>query len=118
MMRSFFCSLFVITFFLTSCVRTDSEEELTIFLQEKGAEIAPSMFGVFFEEINHAGDGGLYAELVKNRSFEELEMPDGYRAEGDRLIPKQVHNHVTGQISDGTFRWTTEPVPGWSLNTE
>ncbi|RYG47676.1 alpha-N-arabinofuranosidase, partial [bacterium] len=32
---------------------------------------ASSMYGVFFEEINHAGDGGIYSELVKNRSFRE-----------------------------------------------
>ena len=35
-----------------------------------GAAISPQMFGVFFEDINFAADGGLYPELVKNRSFE------------------------------------------------
>lgn len=35
-----------------------------------GAAIQPTMYGVFFEDINYAADGGLYAELVKNRSFE------------------------------------------------
>jgi alpha-L-arabinofuranosidase len=35
-----------------------------------GAAISPGMFGVFFEDINFAADGGLYPELVKNRSFE------------------------------------------------
>ncbi len=35
-----------------------------------GATISPSMFGIFFEDINFAADGGLYPELVKNRSFE------------------------------------------------
>ena len=35
-----------------------------------GAEIQPTMYGLFFEDINYAADGGLYAELVKNRSFE------------------------------------------------
>lgn len=34
-----------------------------------GAEIQPTMWGIFFEDINFAADGGLYAELVKNRSF-------------------------------------------------
>src|SRR5690606_38407093 len=33
-------------------------------------EIQPTMYGIFFEDINFAADGGLYAELVKNRSFE------------------------------------------------
>jgi len=35
-----------------------------------GAVISPQMFGIFFEDINFAADGGLYPELVKNRSFE------------------------------------------------
>lgn len=35
-----------------------------------GADIPPTMYGIFFEDINYAADGGLYAELVKNRSFE------------------------------------------------
>lgn len=34
------------------------------------ANIQPTMYGIFFEDINFAADGGLYAELVKNRSFE------------------------------------------------
>ena len=35
-----------------------------------GAAIQPTMYGIFFEDINYAADGGLYGELVKNRSFE------------------------------------------------
>ena len=35
-----------------------------------GADISPTMFGVFFEDINFAADGGLYPERIKNRSFE------------------------------------------------
>ena len=33
-------------------------------------QISPDLFGVFFEDINYAADGGLYAELVQNRDFE------------------------------------------------
>lgn len=44
--------------------------ELVIQAGKPGAEIQPTMYGLFFEDINHAADGGLYAELVKNRSFE------------------------------------------------
>jgi alpha-L-arabinofuranosidase len=35
-----------------------------------GKQISPDLFGLFFEDINYAADGGLYAELVQNRSFE------------------------------------------------
>ncbi|PZX16093.1 alpha-N-arabinofuranosidase [Breznakibacter xylanolyticus] len=34
------------------------------------ADIQPTMYGIFFEDINFGADGGIYAELVKNRSFE------------------------------------------------
>jgi len=43
-----------------------------------GAEISPSMFGIFFEDINFGADGGLYPELVKNRSFEFQEPLTGW----------------------------------------
>ena len=37
---------------------------------QPGKDISPDLFGIFFEDINYAADGGLYAELVQNRSFE------------------------------------------------
>lgn len=42
---------------------------LSIYAGQKGAELG-DLFGIFFEDLNHAADGGLYAELVRNRSFE------------------------------------------------
>lgn len=44
--------------------------ELTISPSRKIRDISPMLYGVFFEDINYAGDGGLYAELIANRSFE------------------------------------------------
>jgi alpha-L-arabinofuranosidase len=43
---------------------------VSVSLDKPGAQISPSMWGVFFEDINLGADGGLYAELVKNNSFE------------------------------------------------
>lgn len=43
---------------------------LSIDLAQPGKSISPDLFGVFFEDLNYAADGGLYAELVQNRSFE------------------------------------------------
>jgi len=42
----------------------------TVKANEVKADIAPTMWGIFFEDINLGADGGIYAELVKNRSFE------------------------------------------------
>lgn len=44
---------------------------MTIDAQKRSAAISEHQYGLFFEEINHAGDGGLYAELIRNRSFED-----------------------------------------------
>ena len=49
--------------------------EMVIKTNKPGAEIQSTMYGLFFEDINYAADGGLYAELVKNRSFE---FPDRF----------------------------------------
>ena len=43
---------------------------MTVDVAKPTAKIHPTMYGVFFEDINFGADGGLYAELVKNRSFE------------------------------------------------
>lgn len=80
-------------------------EEVVVNLRQKGTDISSSMYGVFFEEINHAGDGGLYAELVQNRSFEEDEIPEGYRIEGTKLIPLAKPYHLTGEIRERSFEW-------------
>jgi hypothetical protein len=53
------------------------------------AAVNPRMYGVFFEEINHAGDGGLHAELVQNRDFEVHNAPPGSRFNGNALVTPQ-----------------------------
>lgn len=47
-----------------------------------GAKVQPTMYGIFFEDINYAADGGLYGELVKNRSFEFPQALMGWKAFG------------------------------------
>ena len=56
---------------LSASVCTAYAQDNTVTVQTKkiGAEIQPTMYGIFFEDINFGADGGLYAELVKNRSF-------------------------------------------------
>lgn len=56
--------------------------EMVIQTQKAGAEIQPTMYGLFFEDINYAADGGLYAELVKNRSFEFPQNLMGWKTFG------------------------------------
>ena len=55
--------------------------------KNRGQQVTEDHYGIFFEEINHAGDGGLYAELVRNRSFEEdMNSPLAWSAAGNATI--------------------------------
>ncbi len=45
--------------------------EVNIDTSQKGVDISPDMFGLFYEDINFAADGGLYGELIRNRSFDQ-----------------------------------------------
>src|SRR5215213_1394699 len=45
-------------------------KNIIVKVNEIKADVAPTMWGVFFEDINMGADGGIYAELIKNRSFE------------------------------------------------
>jgi len=47
-----------------------SAATVTIHLDQPAKPISPDLFGIFFEDLNDAADGGLYAELVQNRSFD------------------------------------------------
>jgi alpha-L-arabinofuranosidase len=56
--------------------------EMVVQTNKLGAPIQPTMYGLFFEDINYAADGGLYAELVKNRSFEFPQHLMGWNSYG------------------------------------
>ena len=51
-------------------LNAQNASQMVIQANKIGAEIQPTMYGHFFEDINFGADGGLYAELVKNRSFD------------------------------------------------
>ena len=56
---------------------------LELNIGKPGAPIQPTMYGIFFEDINYAADGGLYAELIKNRSFEFPNALQGWKPFGN-----------------------------------
>jgi len=49
------------------------DAKITIDVSKPGHAISPTLFGIFFEDINLSADGGLYPELVRNRSFEDAD---------------------------------------------
>jgi alpha-L-arabinofuranosidase len=61
---------------LEPAAATTASASLVIQADRPGPKVSPTLYGIFFEEINCAGDGGLYAEMVRNRSFEDSNQPD------------------------------------------
>jgi len=53
-----------------------AEANLTVEVDKPGHSISPTLWGIFFEDINLSADGGIYPELVRNRSFEDSDKPD------------------------------------------
>ena len=71
-------------FAFVSCLSLSAQSHLMeVNTKKLGAPVQPTMYGLFFEDINYAADGGLYGELVKNRSFEFPDHLMGWEAFGD-----------------------------------
>lgn len=75
-------SLFSIAAASVAIPASASSRTIDISLSRPGAAIQKTMYGIFFEDINFAADGGLYAEMVKNRSFEYPDRLQGWKTFG------------------------------------
>ena len=62
---------FLLAIMMTTALTTSAQVTIDIDANQRGPRISPTHYGIFFEDINHAADGGLYAELIRNRSFED-----------------------------------------------
>src|SRR6476659_11438006 len=71
---------------------------ITIDASKKEAPVASTLHGIFFEEISHAGEGGLYAELIQNRGFEEANLPPACKLEGRNLVPPRTPSYWDGRV--------------------
>jgi alpha-L-arabinofuranosidase len=67
-----------------------AQPSITVQTDKPGHALSPTLWGLFFEEINHAGDGGLYAELIENRSFEDAEKPEHWEIKADGEIQMEA----------------------------
>ena len=71
-------NIFIFSLLLIFSQFAMGQSRFTIDLSKKGIAISPTHYGIFFEDINHAADGGLYAELIRNRSFEDAAMLENW----------------------------------------
>ena len=97
---------------------TPSAGTITVDTTKPGATIPSNLYGIFFEEISHAGDGGLYAELIQNRGFEDSRLPPMSTLENGFVVPERTPHFDTGKPSEWRLRWNvTTDTPGWRLDS-
>lgn len=124
--------LFICTLFPCLIIIANAQTKINVIVNNTGASISSAMWGVFFEDINFAADGGLYAEMVKNRSF-EFPMPlmgwketNQNNQKGKILIINQSavnasntrFARVTVNASKGEYSLTNEGFRGMGFHKE
>lgn len=107
--------------FLFTTLSLLAQKKLTVDASKIIAPISPTMWGIFFEDINFAADGGLYAEMVKNRSF-EFPMPMMGWKEIKNGGNGKILMENTGNLSAANTRFAhitvTAPSGSYGLSNE
>jgi len=86
--------------------QSDAREAIiTVKADQPGVKVSPTLWGIFYEEINHAGDGGIYAEMVQNRAFEETQVAAGSKMEGNQMVTPKGFKHG---------KWYKSELHAWS----
>ena len=85
-------------------------------ISKPGPRLNPRMYGIFLENLNHAVDGGLYAELIQNRGFEDAKPPEGYIYHDGRWVDSLGPNAYDAAFA--RFGYFTNGLPFWSLVQE
>ena len=78
----------------------------------KAKNVSRVLYGWHYEEIGMIGDGGLYAELVRNRNFEEANLPEGLVVENGKYkdIPGAARGEKAIYKIDPLVGWVTTPL--------
>lgn len=112
--------IFIFTVALASAMADVDAQSLRVDLKQRGHEVNEDMYGIFFEEINHAGDGGLYAEMVQNRGFEEHVLPRGMVYRDGKIYAPNLPSYATHEKADWSDKWDMEAkkMLGWRVEAE
>ena len=87
--------LFSFFLMLNFWVNAQNAATFTVKTDKPVADVSPTMWGIFFEDINLGADGGIYAELIKNRSFDFFKPFMGWKI----LRPKTPPSEYSWQVS-------------------
>ena len=93
---------------------------ISIRTSDKRFPVAPDLYGLFFEDISHAGDGGLYPEMLRNRSFEDSILPEGCTTDdGGKTFVSPTGWIEEFNNGEGMSSWVKAnnvqptPIPAW-----
>lgn len=94
------------------------KNKITIHTKKVKFRTAPEFYGLFFEDINHAADGGLYPEMIRNRAFEDSLVPEGCITDKEQKIFITEHNWPGAfNHGEGMDEWAEAvlptDIPGW-----
>lgn len=96
--------------------QTIPQDIVRIDVSQERAEIPSSLYGIFFEEITHSGDGGLYAEMIMNRGFEDGTLPSGTILKQGRAVAAPLHCYSNDSINHFSIAWSdTLFMMGWKV---
>ena len=88
------------------------KNEITIHTKKVKFRTAPEFYGLFFEDINHAADGGLYPEMIRNRAFEDSLVPEGCITDKEQKIFITEHNWPGAfNHGEGMDEWAEAVLP-------
>jgi len=97
--------------------------EISILTKKKRFATSRDLHGIFFEDINRVGDGGLYPEMLRNRSFEDSLVPEDCRpAENGKYFITPTGYKCAFNNGEGLDAWVESipptPIPAWYVKNE
>ncbi len=116
--KKYFLFLIAITCFYFA--NSQSKAIINIDAAKMESKVSADLHGIFFEEISHGGEGGLYGELIQNRGFEESRLPLSTTVNNGFLIPERTPHFSLPKngISDWKMEWPVKSEwPAWSTVT-
>jgi alpha-L-arabinofuranosidase len=108
-----------------ACSLSATAATVDVQVDQPGHRVPPTLWGIFFEDINLSADGGIYPELVRNRSFNESDNPDYWRLVGEGAQQVQLSiddSQPLNPLNRTSLRirsreaWVVENEGYWGMN--
>src|SRR5665647_619083 len=97
--------------------------QISVQTKKRKFQTSKDLYGIFFEDINHVGDGGIYPEMLRNRSLEDSIVPDGCEVvENGKFFITPTGYKSAFNNGEGLDQWfeSVPPtkIPAWYVTKE